>query len=579
MADDSQSYLQSGVGGGLGEGWLGPNYSSTVPAGGTEAPCPYARNTTIPCDVDSLTLIDMTDGQSVTVSSKDNAIDEETPEHIKSDLGSYDLVFERLADYENNATKPETEVQLRIDRKHHGTCPRAAHPFVTLTGPGADKKWTLKTPEKTKWLALPEANHSPVSKVLFHPFWFPVSQGVRELVVSYESCACRLGGEKVKNQFKGLVRIYPKDIYELKFTMPPWKSWKGKKEASADITGTTKTSSSKSSEVFGETQSEDSTETEKQSYSGTNLTTTTVGGRDGEDYTKLSQTKGTKDFADTDTRSESVTEGKGVKGVAGHEVTVTESSEDKGKLKLSRAVKLDLEVSLKKNDRELGITKIVEQVLNRILHVATLVKDAIEALKSLIPKVGWSIDFEMALMEGSITGSWGRRDTAEASGGSRYVAVDRFWDITFQVTLFSFKLTLMAGFEVELDGHWWEASLELVAKIEGSLSCEARIGYEYTSAEPGSKAPLDVVGKGKLGGYAKATLWGYHLVDLSVEIDGGLRFIAELTLSFEQAPSVSAHLKRLETDVNFTCSFKNGKERPATVKLFDGKDLWSGYLP
>src|ERR1051326_3886721 len=175
---------------------LGQNFSS-VPAGSVVASCEMPKNTNIPCDVETLSLMDKRTGTGVSCRHKSTGElpDPAAPQRIQDLLTTYDLVLECLADYniydrsmdrveeQRERNQPKC-LKLEISRTHFGNCPFSRHPLVELIARdqrdvNEARKWSIVKSTPTDILAR-DAQNLTGKTAWISRFWTFSSGDIKE---------------------------------------------------------------------------------------------------------------------------------------------------------------------------------------------------------------------------------------------------------------------------------------------------------------------------------------------------------------------------------------------------------------
>ncbi len=142
-------------------------------------------------------------------------------------------------------------------------------------------------------------------------------------------------------------------------------------------------------------------------------------------------------------------------------------------------------------------------------------------IKEWVPKIGWSAELEISLMVGTVSGKWGCR--VGNLQGPRFVVVERYVDIFFNVDVVTYKASVMFGVDFgSFDVLDWfgVGKTEIILKVEGSISGGASVSdtikanaqQEFTGSDSevkgNSNVDLFVQGRVMVVGYGYETKVG-----------------------------------------------------------------------
>ena len=511
-----------------------------LPVGKAQQSCSKSKNkpnTIHPCDIGQLKLEDTTSKSSL-VCTKHTTSCPTAPPRIAELLKSHDLVMELVSDYElvTDTEEPvsgKTFVELVVTRVGKGNCPNHEHPSVELATSGSTEakyshNWKTDPPKSVTIPArpLPKLDRA-ISWIA--PFW-NFRTGVIDLTVTAEGCG--VGFQSPVNQkFDALIRIYPNDLLELSFTVPPFKKWEKEVKHMQSLSGNKSFDSRDySSSTFGSKVSSSSFEREKEEAGAV----------------KWSSTKGEmsgKSFKETETKYE---DGRLTKETSrtGHSYGGIgyKKKGDDGKKYSSN----NLELTLTRN----GEACITSNILTNIVKVIHSIHSSIQTIKDaldIVPKVGLTYSIEASVLEGSITGTWGNRIPEGPNGsGDRFTAVEHFFDIDVELKLFEASFDLGFGFEIKIPPvvDWFDApeTLEIVLKAAISASLDFNITY-HAKSDTKVNHKVVLASEPKLKVYLEFTV---NVMGKGLRSEGGVRggFEGEASflVSFSQPPGFEAKL-------------------------------------
>jgi len=173
------------------------------------------------------------------------------------------------------------------------------------------------------------------------------------------------------------------------------------------------------------------------------------------------------------------------------------------------------------NDRELNVGEFVEKFKKWLETFAKIVTD-FQKLFKMIPKVGWTFDFTIAVFEGWVGLEWAPAyvDDGKPIYDGRYCAVEYQWKGRIELTVIDLKVAVGFGIQVELAGGLGE----LVCKVEGSLSFKAKVAHDINMDlfKPKERFDVECSGGPELTAKANVTVLGYTLIGGQLSVGGGL---------------------------------------------------------
>lgn len=498
--------------------------------------CPYkdkaAKNKDKPCDVETLSIVGGT--RSVKTDSPRYRRPKPAPPKLPTDkaelMKSYDLVLEIIAMPRLTAAATKSKdgedfhgdgVPLTITESHFGACPDKKHSKITVTPVGmgiGDPEQTVtvvqsKLPPYKVWgKALVQDASDSASLMDVWPFRETL---VKNVTVCTESCGVRLAGA-VKNSFLGLVRVYRKEEWELKIGMPTLLVAKRSLDKNMVMDETTKESST---EVAGVTFSKNKTVTDEKGVKSKETSTYDV------EKGKLKET--TKERGERkEVKTADVDVG------AFHKTVTTKVPKEKGEGKGKKTVTthtIDLPVTLSRNGKEFGITRLI----NDILKLASQAKETLNAALEIVPKVGFSMSLDVGVCEGSISGKWGYRPDVRLDS-DEYKWVMPYLDLEIDVTFLRIAFSVMFGIDVKSPSALWVEEgylVSIVLKVQLSLTvtaglkASAHLAGAPDESKEDDEAPINGKGQGVFEGTAALTLLGESVkavagTDIEVEVKG-----------------------------------------------------------
>jgi hypothetical protein len=523
-----------------------------------------------------------------------------------------DLVMERILERTSPGSPAPKALTVKFSAKYLGSCPHKSHPEVTFT-PGRahdsvqPQVWKTGTPASITFHGEPEPPQPGISSWLA-PFWDFRPGSAREYTFVANSCGVRDNGDPVGSR-KAVLRIYPLDIYQIMLKIPPAGKVSASSSRQQSIWGNTETASSSVSisglgykrghsdetslTVTADSVKESTTHSvtsSKGTYSHTDSAKIGPGSVEVSHEHSLETSKAS--FRKTDTtkvEDGTLTESQeierssttGVPGLYGakRSDTVTHTTETSSdsyasgiRNQLMRSVELKPQFRFTRNGRELDLTKLFNEIVN-LYHT---VRSALEQIRNFKPTVGWSIDFDLRLFEGSIAGEWGMRPKRESSSCASLV--EPYYVFDFNVTLFDFSLTLTVGLEAEL--HVFGIHLRAALLIEGSLGVSVSVEAHLEITDGRNSLPVRGIGSGSINAECSVSVGEYEVKPYQAKVTGGFEFDGELLISTTQYPRVEGVLKRSATKGKAEVLHVGWKrlESPEFV-LYDEKELWKGVLP
>jgi hypothetical protein len=507
-----------------------------------------------------------------------------TPEHLKASLRSYDLVLELLSDYQTESPEPiDKKVVLNIETSPIGTCPQREHLRTTFkplnSYDDSPAEWINQSATPVNLLAISsKVDKAGGPKRWLSPFWIFGEDYVKQIEVAGESCGVRAQGDPNK-RLAALIRIYRNDVYSLSFKVPSFKEFTRKREGSVNAKGDHIVSTNSSTKTFGRTTAEQSSSTTTNLRKGSEFNTTVVGGRDGSGYTKLEESAGRNAWEDYLAAKETYTE-HGGNPFMSKDVSLTHSDSTQGKEELIFDVKpqeIQPNISLKRNTHEVNFTKAVNDIVNLQQRLVKAWND----IQNWVPKIGWSATVDLSILTGTISGSWGHRLAKESD--PRFIAVDPFYDISFDLSILSYKLAVMFGVDFSIPAllDWFGDSklLEIVLKAEGSISGDVKVSDTLQNFDKNVTA-LKGTSTVDISVHGRVSALGYYY-DAKGGVEGGITFEGQFAASFDSPPTAEGEFFFIETCVY--AKFVDGKRGRKTTMwkqtLFKRKTIWQGTLP
>lgn len=510
-------------------------FSADNNAAGPSETCPYASKPTevLPCDADHLRVENVADKQAVECALPAGRDTSLSPQQ-RSLLGSDDLLLQAVADYHHHGDYDEDEFErydpakmkkarIVVSGRITPSCPTQRHRFFEMT-PGDPTMPLLavnSTNQAIEMLA-PSVRLADGGGSFLAGFWPFGKHRVGTRRVYLNSCAVRPGAEPV-SALSARIEIWPKDEYELKYTLPPFvKVTKSVFSGKDGFTGEHLEEMSRQIEAVGNKYSEEIKHTHDAAKDMTKEE------RKVEEIIGGLQTR-------TETKSAS-----DQPGVVEQTITAADHAYGLGRgmqanrvasqraTTLTDYFEVTPAISFKRNGTELDLT----ETLNSIIAVYTGVKSAFDGFMDAVPKVGWQYDFKFSLLEGSISGKWGTQPKA-APSHPRIWEVETFYAINVDVKVLYVKWEL--GFGISLIPSSFLGlgrPFELVAKVDISLAGEAALKKTFSSANPSDEPPEPITAqiKARGGATGKAKVLG-HGVEFEMELTGGIEISGTATCS------------------------------------------------
>ena len=559
-----------------------------------------------PCDIDRLTITDLGDGTSLSCTKRlrEGGVEPGTPEWIRPSLSAYDLVFERIVDYDTGFGDPvEHPLELKISRAHHGSCSVSAHPAVVtypLSGKPRNRDegahWVMTPPGVIK-LATYSARAAGARGGFLAAYWNMRYEKIREVAILAIGCGVRSDELAPLGALNALVRLYAREQWELSFELPAMRSYEWKHEVSvAPIGNVVSRTDSRTTSHSGKVQSETISTSEQQGeYGSTNVfnATETVGRRDEQGVFVQISASGGRRLVDgqagvgaaegfVTAKIAGSVEGAGVLGLpATFGAAMTFDSGKGAHQEFTVEYKLPVKVKLSCNDQEVSLSGIVESILN----VRSIVRGTIQAikdLKELKPSVGFDLSAGISFMEGAISGSWGYQACTQT--GDRYRAVRVYKSISFGLKVFAIDASLMFGVECKVQGCFGSPFMEFTVKIEGTVKGGVDFAGTFTDKDLSAKENkenaqvLKAMVVPQLEACFRAQLLGFFVVDLGVDVVGGYTF--DGTVLLVDGPRIDYEIRSKDVSVQYWMITKHGKRRPTDrLVLMEGKPLTAGTWP
>ena len=158
-------------------------------------------------------------------------------------------------------------------------------------------------------------------------------------------------------------------------------------------------------------------------------------------------------------------------------------------------------------------------VLNGIINFVTTFTDVIKAFKDMTPKVGWYIDFDLKVFEGSFELAWGWREQADHLA---YYYVGAAANLTIIEVMFEFGFGLSCG----------GVKAQICVQFKGGLGL--KLGIETRPTAPSSATLGEFKGNISAGGYVRCGVG-----DL-VKVEAGIVTGITITLTVDSVIGVSA---------------------------------------
>ncbi|NQZ31405.1 MAG: hypothetical protein HRU06_09010 [Oceanospirillaceae bacterium] len=543
--------------------------------GSSESNCDI-KNTSVPCDVKKLKVTENISNKTLVCDRvlRDEDV-KEYPVHLQKHLKEFDLVIELMSDYDKGygVINPKKKVELQIEAEIIGQCPDSQHLKIELDGEGKCRDWTNSPVPVIPLLPKASISTGGAGKWLA-PYWAFGSEGANLYKIRALSCGVREEGS-CNTELSALVIVYPIDVYQLKFSLPPLGKWSGKRKGSIDITGTTTKERSSSFEQFGKIKSEDSEISRANSKIDTQLSEIKIGRSDGTGYSTISEATGIIEGNVHHSETETYQDGSSLLGVANtYEIKAFDSTDSNQGLKITKKIKIKPGISLKKNGQELNITN----AANDIINVYQNIIEGIEKLKNFRPSIGWSFDIELKIFEGSIAGEWGKKES-ELTKTERYISVEEYYEIKAEIVLFHLKILLMIGIDIVVKSWVGTKLLEVTAKVEGAIEGGITLNDTFQSFGNKNSVNIEALCAAKLGVYGVVNLAGYYNYALGGELNGGFDFKGEFIVDKSIYPQLKGEFSRRETTIKGWLKKDGVDDKPYKSVLYDKGSLWKGTLP
>ena len=218
-------------------------------------------------------------------------------------------------------------------------------------------------------------------------------------------------------------------------------------------------------------------------------------------------------------------------------------------------------ISLERNGQTLGIDML--DLIGGVISIVSKFSKAIKDFKDFAPQIGWYIDFEIAVLEGSVNLVWGWRE-ANDYRAYYYTGLDLSLDI--------FKIVFEVGFGV------------MVAKIGGQICVQIKGGIALKAGPIETVAPgADSLHLGELKGDIGAG--GYVRVGAGdlIKIEGGIDSTVSLAvgLDLKIAGGIEASGKSTWDGVRVTLTAKTsfGWSKKKDYTLIESQSLGSFQFP
>jgi hypothetical protein len=586
----SATYLEQSCESSEEAGFSSQEVCATKPVSACPGAVKSSKSTYKPCDVvrlyvrsvsgtgdDSFEQLVVCDGPS----EKDTSLTKAQ----RALLGADDALLQTVADYHRDGTydpKKMLKVTVVPSAKIAPIC--ALHEETGLIWKGHDgKSEQLALNQSTPIELLAESTRAFSGTGGFlKPFWsFSESRKIVEYAIA-DSCGVRAGGIP-NGSLRTRVEVWPNDIFELTFKIPPLFSHKKMKETFINLrnlTHSTESSAETKDRVSGVNTSSKEV---KNAAKGDDYSTQSRSATDSSGIVHSRETtrglKGTDDTKPTEevkktefTQSSPVTAGLFIRKKT-TTVDLTGKASDESK----EVIAVSQQVSLKRNGIELDISKTINSVIKATRDFQSIVTE----LQEVVPKVGWYSETSITVLEGSITGTWGTAPELN-SEHSRIWRVIPYYSVAFNVNLFSAYYKIGFGLKIEVS-NWFasdpllkvdlsaELLLSLYVPINLTFSSNDRANYVRTVTE---------TAKYSLKGTATAMALGYG-IESSVDLSGNLEISGKLSASLAKAPVYEG--KAVLTPLVITVTVSRSDSKPWVEEVFKWPEqpwtIWSGSLP
>ena len=560
------------------------------------------------CNLSGLTIADNTGGHTVdcclpaTATVARSSAMKKLAIIWKPMVDAHGAVIDILADFKFKEEAPE-KTSLSITAKSSDQCNGPQHPIITFapsplrtcSAPAISRATDHVT---VMLVGEPEAGATSTGVPEAHQccIW-PFSRQPLIYIIKAASCGnpSDPDGQQI-SELEAMVRVFRKEDYSLEFAIPAYHGFKKELAATWDTAGKVTTTNTSTHKRFGEvekliahseTRSAGSpmptniSDTKQTRIADFSIKTKVQTGIDSEGnaYNKVGQ--------DVD---ESKTTVISVKGsdvplfttkttVKTLHTSRPDGSDPQCTAVVSKLYEVKPTLSLKRNSLELPITEII----NSFLNIYTKITEAWNEIKEFVPQVGFKGSLDLAIMQGTASGTWGYR-YPDSQQSPNYSIVQRY--LTFKLEAKIFEVTASASFGVELKipsvreklfsikgtNPW----LQVIAKISGTLILNASANCSLTLSEGKSKVnPVKIESKNsaKLTAEYLVSAAGFILEHAKVEVTAGLNFEGEVKAEFSEGIYVEGKLKR--TSVMLTVYFKSDLEQSPDL---DGEsetlELW-----
>ena len=568
---------------------------SKSPAAQTEQKCPVeddppdVPNLVTPCDVSTLALTDKV--SKVSLHCDHSLVDEpvpavaKMPARIAENLSTYDLVMELLSDgataTDEQWKMPSSEkvVKLTVTATYFGFCPVSRHPrtkFVAFRSEDASKNnvWSLS---KTVTLPARELDLVESCTRWLEPFWNS-EINVSPYTVVAQSCGVRFGPPP-NHQLSALVRIYRKDEFKIKLTIPPAadrhfkQTVKGSDNKVSDTQstgfGTNQKSSSFSTSGEGDDRTWSAASSNVKGGKGVSQSSS-VSNKDGEPGQTVSTQKVTTlgplaNVTDAGTSEEY--------GSAEKEPSATQVS-----------IRPELVFERNGNGAEFNAGKLIEGFINVILKVrATAFK--LKELFKIVPRVGIIFDLDISVCELKLEATWGNEMPAEAQG-ERYVYLEKSFSVEVTVKIIEIKVHIGYGIEIKSPEilEWLNVEVAVILEIAMDLNASLSLSYKGTSSEKlEHEVALKFERNPKVYVHFEATINGYGVKSEFGFRGGGFAAKGTLHFSADEPPKfdVSLGWDKTEAYGYFLINVKSWRYSPEipAITVIPERPIYHGTIP
>ena len=133
-------------------------------------------------------------------------------------------------------------------------------------------------------------------------------------------------------------------------------------------------------------------------------------------------------------------------------------------------------ITLKRNGVEYDALRRLAEIARTVVHFRDILEDIKRTLLNVRPQVGWSFDVNAAVLEGTLTGTWGWQEHTDHRVFFGY-------GIEVQLMLMDLSATLSFGIDV----RWWK--LQLTAKVAGTLFARYELDASLKRVSPDTSWP------------------------------------------------------------------------------------------